>query len=159
MQADPYANTIGNNEIAPVQHFSDGRKPASGSSTSGKVERVVGTMLCSQSLKAKGAQKEQAAQAFQAQRAELTEAERLEKEASARRERAVAHGKCMKESLHAYTDVSLLMYLLGAHPANIALGGATEAQEFGGNFGQAGATGMGSNAGAPSVSLTRGGAL
>ena len=90
---DPYANTIGNNEIAPVEHFSDGRNTASGKSTTGKVERVVGTMLCSQSMKEKGLQKERAAQAIQAQRAELAEAERLEQEAAARRERAVAHGQ------------------------------------------------------------------
>lgn len=59
---------------------------------SGKMERIVGTMVCSQSLKNKGAEKERAAQAHQSQRLELSEAERLEQEALVRRGRAVAHG-------------------------------------------------------------------
>ena len=52
-----------------------------------------------------------------------------------------------------------LVYLPGAHPANKALGGAAQAQEFGGNFGQTGATGLGANAGVSSAPMTRGGAL
>ena len=57
------------------------------------MERIAGTVLCNQTLKAKGIQKEQAAQAHAAQRAEISEAERLEQEASIRRQRAVDHGK------------------------------------------------------------------
>lgn len=58
----------------------------------GKVERVLGTVMCSRSLKNKGMEKERAAQAHQSQRAEIAEAEKLEQEALVRRERAVAHG-------------------------------------------------------------------
>lgn len=95
---DPYANTVGNNDVAPVQHFSNGQKTGTGSSTTGKIERAIGTMVCSSSLKAKGAAKEQQAQAYQAQRAEISEAERLEQEASMRRQRAVDHGEFMSGS-------------------------------------------------------------
>ncbi|KAF8577161.1 hypothetical protein K439DRAFT_1622301 [Ramaria rubella] len=58
----------------------------------GKLEHAAGTLLCSSSLRAKGLQKEQEAQALKVQAAELGAAERLESEAAARRERAVAHG-------------------------------------------------------------------
>ncbi|GJJ15591.1 hypothetical protein Clacol_009869 [Clathrus columnatus] len=58
----------------------------------GKVERMAGTALCSSSLKAKGLEKEREAQALRAQAAELGQAEGLEAEAAARRQRAVAHG-------------------------------------------------------------------
>lgn len=58
----------------------------------GKVEHAVGSLVGSQALKAKGIQKEQEASAFKAQSAEIAEAERLEKEAMLRRERAVQHG-------------------------------------------------------------------
>jgi len=58
----------------------------------GKLEHVAGSILCSSTLKAKGIQKEQEAQAMKVQAAELGAAERLEKEAMMRRERAVAHG-------------------------------------------------------------------
>ena len=87
-----YENTVGNNEVAPVNHFSSGQSKGTASSMTGKVERVVGSMVCSQSLKNKGIEKERASQAKQNQRMELAEAERLEQEALARRERAVAHG-------------------------------------------------------------------
>lgn len=134
---DPYANTVGNNDVAPVDHLSSGQRTGKASSTTGKMERIAGTVFCNQTLKAKGIQKEQAAHAQAAQRAEITEAERLEQEASIRRQRAVEHG---------------------AHPANKALGGAAQAQEFGGNFGQttAGTGGVSGNATVPSA---RGGAL
>lgn len=49
-------------------------------------------MVGSQALKMKGIQKEQEAQAFKQQSAELVEAEKLEREALLRRERAVQHG-------------------------------------------------------------------
>ncbi|KZT03782.1 uncharacterized protein LAESUDRAFT_728803 [Laetiporus sulphureus 93-53] len=68
----------------------------------GRVEQKVGELIGSQALQAKGAEKEQEAQAFKAQSSELAEAERLEREAVMRRERAVAQG---------------------AHPANKQLGG------------------------------------
>jgi hypothetical protein len=67
----------------------------------GKVESAMGTMLGSSALKAKGLQKEQEVNSVKLQGSELAEAERLEREALMRRERAVAHG---------------------AHPANGALG-------------------------------------
>ncbi|GJE94801.1 hypothetical protein PsYK624_109750 [Phanerochaete sordida] len=134
---DPYANTVGNNDVAPISHLSSGQHTGKASSTTGKIERIAGTVFCNQTLKVKGMQKEQAAQAHAAQRVELTEAERLEQEASIRRQRAVEHG---------------------AHPANRAVGGAAQAQEFGGNFGQttAGTGGVSGNSAVPSA---RGGAL
>lgn len=58
----------------------------------GKIERVAGDVLCSSTLKAKGAEKEREAQALKAQAAELNQAEGLESEAAMRRQRAVAHG-------------------------------------------------------------------
>lgn len=67
----------------------------------GKVESALGSMVGSSALKAKGLQKEQEANAVKLQGRELAEAERLEKEALMRRERAVGHG---------------------AHPANSQLG-------------------------------------
>jgi len=133
---DPYANTIGNNDVAPVEHLSSGQRTGNASSTTGKIERIAGTVFCNQTLKVKGMQKEQQAQVHAAQSAEISEAERLEQEASIRRQRAVDHG---------------------AHPANRAVGGAAQAQEFGGNFGPTGGTGgVSSNGTVPSA---RGGAL
>lgn len=90
---DPYANTVGNNDVAPVQHFSSGQNSGHASATTGKVERIIGTVVCSQSLKAKGIQKEQQAAAYRVQGAEISEAERLEQEAAIRRQRAVDHGE------------------------------------------------------------------
>lgn len=52
----------------------------------------MGSLVGSQALKERGYQKEQEANMFKAQSAEIAEAERLEKEALQRRERAVAHG-------------------------------------------------------------------
>ncbi|GLB42252.1 hypothetical protein LshimejAT787_1102670 [Lyophyllum shimeji] len=68
------------------------RSPGSGQAFAGKVERTVGKVIGSDSLKAKGLQKEQEANAYKVQGAELSVAERLEREALMRRERAVAHG-------------------------------------------------------------------
>ena len=65
-----------------------------GSRIAGRAERAVGSLVGSQALKEKGFQKEQEAGAFKMQSAEIAEAERLEKEALMRRERAVAHGEC-----------------------------------------------------------------
>ncbi|EKM58039.1 uncharacterized protein PHACADRAFT_182430 [Phanerochaete carnosa HHB-10118-sp] len=135
---DPYANTVGNNDVAPAAHLSSGQRSGKASSTTGKMERIAGTMFCNQTLKAKGMQKEQQAQAFAAQSAELSEAQRLEQEASIRRQRAVDHG---------------------AHPANKALGGAAQAQEFGGNFGPTGSAGAGGLSGSGVVPGAHGGAL
>ncbi|KAJ3810189.1 hypothetical protein F5876DRAFT_77024 [Lentinula aff. lateritia] len=73
-----------------------------GHSTAGKVERALGAAVGSNALKAKGMQKEMEANALKTQSSELAEAERLEREALLRRERAVAHG---------------------AHPENRHLGG------------------------------------
>ncbi|KAF7983234.1 hypothetical protein HWV62_23532 [Athelia sp. TMB] len=81
--------------IPPTAALGPGGQQApvhSGHATTGKIEHAVGTMIGSKSLKAKGLQKEQEAQAYKVQGAELGEAERLEREALMRRERAVAHG-------------------------------------------------------------------
>jgi len=99
----------------------------------GKVEATVGTLTGSQSLHEKGLARQQEAAALKAQAAELSEAERLEKDALARRERAVAHG---------------------AHPDHRHLGGhdpgagATNVNELGGgaNYGINGAGGASSAA-------------
>ena len=64
-----------------------------GSRLAGKAERAVGSLVGSQALKERGLQKELEAGAFKMQSAEIAEAERLEKEALMRRERAVAHGE------------------------------------------------------------------
>jgi hypothetical protein len=80
--------------IPPTHTVNHGSTTGSGSGSAfaGKVEQAVGTLLSSQSLKAKGLQKEEEARALKAQSRELTAAEQLEKEAAMRRERAVAHG-------------------------------------------------------------------
>jgi len=58
----------------------------------GASEKGVGSMVGSNAVKAKVMQKEMEAKALKSQSNELAEAERLEQEALARRERAVAHG-------------------------------------------------------------------
>lgn len=58
----------------------------------GKVEHAVGSLVGSNKLKERAAEKETEANAYKAQSSELAEAERLEREAMLRRERAVAHG-------------------------------------------------------------------
>jgi hypothetical protein len=58
----------------------------------GKIERGLGTMVGSASLKAKGIEKEQEAAAMKVQAAHLERAERLETEAATHRDRAVAYG-------------------------------------------------------------------
>ncbi|KAF8887549.1 hypothetical protein BD779DRAFT_1396983, partial [Infundibulicybe gibba] len=63
-----------------------------GHSLTGKVEQAVGSMVGSSALRAKGLQKEQEANSIKVQGQELAEAERLEREAMTRRERAVGHG-------------------------------------------------------------------
>ncbi|KAI0074471.1 hypothetical protein K474DRAFT_1532576 [Panus rudis PR-1116 ss-1] len=130
--ADPYSNTIGNNDpsVPPAAHINAGNQhhPSGGAGTrmAGKMEHAVGTMVGSQALKTKGIQKEQEAQAFKMQSAEIAEAERLEREATLRRERAVQHG---------------------AHPQNKQLGGGVGAQEYGNNFGGPGSAGIGPTGG------------
>jgi len=61
-------------------------------SLTSKVEHAAETVLGSSSIRSQGLQKEQEAKAARVQAAELAEAERLEHEASIRRERAVNHG-------------------------------------------------------------------
>ncbi|OSC97789.1 hypothetical protein PYCCODRAFT_1376436 [Trametes coccinea BRFM310] len=124
MGADPYANqtaaaggpgtgvapgTGANPPVPPAGHINaDPNRTGggAGSRLAGKAERAAGTMVGSQALKERGFQKEQEANAFKTQSAEIAEAERLEKEALMRRERAVAHG---------------------AHPDNRHLGGLQNA--------------------------------
>ncbi|EJF59571.1 hypothetical protein DICSQDRAFT_128244 [Dichomitus squalens LYAD-421 SS1] len=96
------------NGVPPASHINTSNQ-TSGRGThrlEGKAEKAVGSLVGSQALKERGFQKEQEAGAFKTQSAELAEAERLEKEALMRRERAVAHG---------------------AHPANMHLGGLQNA--------------------------------
>ncbi|PIL23363.1 hypothetical protein GSI_14674 [Ganoderma sinense ZZ0214-1] len=83
------------NGVPPVTHIntSNGsRSGGGGRGLEGKAERAVGSLVGSQALKERGLQKEQEAGAFKMQSTEIAEAERLEKEALMRRERAVAHG-------------------------------------------------------------------
>ncbi|KJA22071.1 hypothetical protein HYPSUDRAFT_55005 [Hypholoma sublateritium FD-334 SS-4] len=97
------------NTAGPVPMGTGGTGGGVGHSLTGKVERAVGNLIGSQSLQAKGAQKELEAGATKMQGRELAEAERLENEALMRRQGAVGHG---------------------AHPANSNLGA--------GNIGQGG---------------------
>ncbi|KAI0642742.1 hypothetical protein C8Q79DRAFT_916811 [Trametes meyenii] len=111
-----------NPSVPPASHINTSSGHTSGGAGSrlaGKAERAAGAMVGSQALKEKGFQKEQEAGAFKMQSAEIAEAERLEKEALMRRERAVAHG---------------------AHPDNRHLGGMQNANTLsdvtGGQAGQ-----------------------
>ncbi|KAI0763024.1 hypothetical protein BD413DRAFT_213315 [Trametes elegans] len=107
--------------VPPARHINtDNTHTAGGGARlAGKAERAAGTLVGSQALKERGFQKEQEAGAFKMQSAEIAEAERLEKEALMRRERAVAHG---------------------AHPDNRHLGGLQNANTLsdvtGGQAGQ-----------------------
>ncbi|KAG8696454.1 hypothetical protein FRC09_008509, partial [Ceratobasidium sp. 395] len=58
----------------------------------GKAQQLAGIVLSSQSMKAKGAAKEQEAAALRHQAVNIDEAEKHEAAARAARERAVAHG-------------------------------------------------------------------
>ncbi|KAI0370500.1 hypothetical protein BV20DRAFT_1052267 [Pilatotrama ljubarskyi] len=145
MGADPYANqtTAGTGPgmgagagagahppVPPASHINPDNRSGGGAGTrlAGKAERAAGTMVGSQALKEKGFQKEQEAGAFKMQSAEIAEAERLEKEALMRRERAVAHG---------------------AHPDNRHLGGLQNANTLSDvTGGQAGQPTMGTGGGA-----------
>lgn len=98
-----------------------------GSRMIGKVETAVGTAVGSQSLRQSGLAKEQEANALKAQASEIGEAERLEREALTRRERAVAHG--------AHPDHG---HVGGRNPG----AGAANVDELGGGAGY-GATGAG----------------
>ncbi|KAI8976587.1 hypothetical protein BD414DRAFT_400169, partial [Trametes punicea] len=97
-----------NPPVPPASHINtdNSRSGGGGTRLAGKAERAAGAMVGSQALKERGFQKEQEAGAFKMQSAEIAEAERLEKEALMRRERAVAHG---------------------AHPDNRHLGGLQNA--------------------------------
>ncbi|KAL5522668.1 hypothetical protein ACEPAG_8686 [Sanghuangporus baumii] len=104
-----------------------------GAHFTGKVESAVGSMLGSESIKRKGMEKEQESQSLKLQAAELSEAERLEQDALATRQRAVAHG--------AHPDHKYL----GSHNPGA---GAANMNELGGgaNNGLGGMGGAGSNA-------------
>jgi len=101
----------GDHQIPSSAALSAGQQGSGQHAITGKVEHAVGSMIGSKSLKAKGIQKEQEAMAFKAQGSELAEAERHEREALMRRERAVAHG---------------------AHPDHRHLGGNPPASNTGG---------------------------
>jgi hypothetical protein len=93
-QGDYYGGSgpTGDHPIPPSAALGAGKQGNGQHEMTGKVEHAIGSMIGSKSLKAKGIQKEQEAQAFKVQGSELAEAERLEREALMRRERAVAHG-------------------------------------------------------------------
>jgi hypothetical protein len=77
----------------------------------GKIETAIGTLVGSDALKARGLQQEREASAVKLQGRELAEAERLEREALVRRERAVAHGECMLGfCLRVRMDVELIVH-------------------------------------------------
>lgn len=78
------------------------KRGGSGQKITGMMESAIGTLVSSDTLKNRGAQKQREADAIKLQGRELEEAERLEREAMMRRDRAVAHG---------------------AHPMNKNLGG------------------------------------
>ncbi|RDB27857.1 hypothetical protein Hypma_002305 [Hypsizygus marmoreus] len=93
----------------------------SGGGLTGKIERTVGSLIGSESLKAKGLQKEQEANAIKMQGSELAEAERLEREARMRRERAVGHGAHpdnLQPSTGHNPQVGQAGGLSGGHPSN-----------------------------------------
>ncbi|OCB86301.1 hypothetical protein A7U60_g6613 [Sanghuangporus baumii] len=104
-----------------------------GSRFAGKVESAVGSMLGSENLKRKGLEKEQESQALKLQAAELSEAERLEQDALATRQRAVAHG--------AHPDHKYL----GSHNPGAGAANMNELGD-GANTGIGGMGGAGSNA-------------
>ena len=87
----------GANAVPPATHINPNtnasQPPSSGRRLEGKAERAVGTLVGSKALKERGFQKEQEAGAYKMQSAEIAQAERIEKEALMRRERAVAHGE------------------------------------------------------------------
>jgi len=111
--------------IPPASSINHNQDHGGGHSTMGKVESAIGSMVGSNALKAKGMQKQQEANSIHLQSQELAEAERLEREALMRRERAVAHG---------------------AHPQNKHLGGDANAAVLqpgtGGDMSGAGARGF-----------------
>lgn len=80
----------GDNDDGTRQTRSSGQ--GTGGRPSGNIEPATGPMIGSDALKAKGLQKEQELNVIRMQGGELAEAERLEHEVLARRERAVAHG-------------------------------------------------------------------
>ncbi|KAI0760317.1 hypothetical protein C8Q74DRAFT_1372214 [Fomes fomentarius] len=118
-----------NQQVPPVSHIntSTGHQGGGGSRLVGKTERAVGTLVGSQALKEKGIQKEQEASAFTQQSAEIAEAERLEKEALMRRERAVAHG--------AHPDNRHLGGLQNANTLDDVAGTGTHGTTGGGQYG------------------------
>jgi hypothetical protein len=85
---------MGESHLPPASALSGPGHPTrnGGGATTGKIEHAIGSLIGSASLKAKGLQKEQEAASMKVQSQEIAEAERLEREAMMRRERAVAHG-------------------------------------------------------------------
>jgi len=87
------AGTTHGSSIPPSAALGASAHPrGTGGNFTGKVEETFGSMVGSDALKAKGLRKQQEADAIQTQGTELAEAERLEREAQMRRDRAVAHG-------------------------------------------------------------------
>ncbi|TFK32032.1 hypothetical protein BDQ12DRAFT_64726 [Crucibulum laeve] len=93
---DPYGSAgVGHQSaLPPTGALNDHNQSRGGTGArmTGKVESAIGSMVGSNALKAKGLQKEQEANNIKLQGQELAEAERLEREALMRRERAVGHG-------------------------------------------------------------------
>jgi len=88
---DPSMMAGNQSNIPPSSHL-NASQGGVGHASTGKVEKALGSIVGSNALKAKGMQKEMEANALKTQSSELAEAERLEREALLRRERAVAHG-------------------------------------------------------------------
>jgi len=92
----------------------------------GKVEHAVGTVLGSESMKAKGIAKEQEAMAVKGQQRELSEAERLEAHAGLARDRANQHAATGAFHSHA-KDNAHMQAGYGAAPTQVGeIGQATQ---------------------------------
>jgi len=113
------AAALGTGAGAGVGTHSGNLKTASGKSPStqafiGKVEHAVGTIVHSESLKAKGIAKEQEAIAIKNQSLETREAERLESQAGLARDRANQHAATGAMHSHQHGAVGY-----GAAPTNV----------------------------------------
>lgn len=134
----PASGVTGATGLGGAVHGSGGLKTSSGKSPStqafiGKVEHAVGTIISSETLKAKGIAKEQEAIAVKNQAAELSEAERLEAHAGLARDRANQHAATGAIHSHQHGAVGM-----GAAPTNV------------GEIGQA-SQGIGGIGGAPAT--------
>ena len=82
----------GNPNAGTMYHRQTGGTAGTGTKLAGKVEFAIGSLVGSQSLKAKGLAKEREADAATIQRLQLAEAERLEREAILHRQNVAGQG-------------------------------------------------------------------